>query len=82
MLREAVTESVNRLFAQIDLDKNGYLASKEIEHFVKEVVADIGGGNSFNENDIDGFIEMVDNDRDGRISKAELIGFVMGLFNS
>lgn len=48
---------------------------------MKEVLADIGGGNGFNENDIEGFIEMVDNDRDGKISKVELIQFVMGLFN-
>ncbi len=42
MLREAVTETVNRLFNQIDSDKTGFLSSKEIDHFVKEILADMG----------------------------------------
>ena len=82
MLREAVTETVNRLFNQIDSDKSGFLSSKEIDHFVKEVLADMGENSGFKEDDIQGFIEMVDNDRDGKISKAELINFVMGMFSA
>ena len=82
MLREAVTETVNRLFNQIDSDKSGFLLSKEIDHFVKEALADMGENSGFKEDDIQGFIEMVDNDRDGKISKAELINFVMGMFSA
>ena len=66
MLREAVTETVNRLFNQIDSDKTGFLSSKEIDHFVKEVIADMGENSGFKEDDIQGFIE----------------NFVMGMFSA
>ena len=49
---------------------------------MKEVLADMGENSGFKEDDIQGFIEMVDNDRDGKISKAELINFVMGMFSA
>ena len=42
----------------------------------------MGENSGFKEDDIQGFIEMVDNDRDGKISKPELINFVMGMFNA
>ena len=82
MLREAVSETVNRLFAQMDMNENGFLSSNEIENFVKLVITDIGDNANFQEDDIEGFIEMVDNDRDGKISKEELIDFVMGMFSA
>ncbi len=49
---------------------------------MKEVIADMGENAGFKEDDIQGFIEMVDNDRDGKISKGELIDFVMNMFNA
>lgn len=49
---------------------------------MKEVIADIGDNVNFQEDDVEGFIAMVDNDRDGKISKEELIDFIMGLFRS
>ena len=42
----------------------------------------MGENSGFKEDDIQGFIEMVDNDRDGKISKTELINFVMGMFSA
>lgn len=36
----------------------------------------------FKQDDIQSFIDIVDNDRDGKISKAELIDFIMDLFNA
>ena len=36
----------------------------------------------YKEEDIQSFIDIVDNDKDGKISKPELIDFIMNLFNS
>ncbi len=42
----------------------------------------MGDNVTFKEEDIQSFIDIVDNDKDGKISKAELIDFIMDLFNS
>ena len=70
MLREAVKETIDRVFRQIDVDNNGYLSSTEINNFVKEVINDMGENVAFNPDDIQSFIAMVDNDRDGKISRS------------
>jgi hypothetical protein len=36
----------------------------------------------YKEEDIQSFIDIVDNNKDGKISKPELIDFIMNLFNS
>ena len=42
----------------------------------------MGENFAFREGDIQSFIDIVDNDRDGKISKAEMVDFIMDLFNS
>ncbi len=42
----------------------------------------MGDNVTFNEEDIQSFIDIADNDKDGKISKPELIEFIMDLFNS
>lgn len=42
----------------------------------------MGDNVAFKEEDIQSFIDIVDNDKDGKISKAELVEFIMDLFNS
>ena len=70
MLRNAVKETVDMLFQQIDVDNNGYLSSKEIDQFVKLVISEMNEDATFKPEDIQSFISMVDNDKDGKISKA------------
>ena len=42
----------------------------------------MGENFTFRDGDIQSFIDIVDNDRDGKISKAEMVDFIMDLFNS
>lgn len=81
MVREAVKQTIDRLFSQLDQNNNGYLESREIESFMKMVNNDMGGNVQFKESDLQQFIDLVDNDRDGKISKDELIEFAIKIFS-
>ena len=70
---------MERIFNEFDEDKNGFLESKEIERFVRRALASVGYHDEPNFEEIQTTMSMIDENRDGKISKEELFEFVKKL---
>ncbi len=78
-MENAVEQTVDAVFAKFDVDKNGYLASKEIHQVILEVSGEMNQQIQGGQDEIQEFIHEVDHDMDGRISKQELAKFIRKL---
>jgi Ca2+-binding EF-hand superfamily protein len=66
-----LNEMVEALFHQYDLDKNQTLDASEIRPLLEKIYA--GHGQKVSDADVKKFIENVDADNDGKVSKKELL---------
>lgn len=71
---------LSRIFNEFDLNKNGFIESKEVRAAVESIGAQSGIHQKVNQSEIDEFVQAADTDRDGRISRQEFIDFMANLF--
>lgn len=68
------------VFKLYDKNQDGYLEFTEISKFLKELCKSNGEKDQIHINDIEDFMNIVDKDKDGRISKEELVEYFESLF--
>jgi Ca2+-binding EF-hand superfamily protein len=68
-------EAVNQIFHFYDENNNNYLEIREIVALLKDGAYVLGIEN-VSTNDISSFIKLVDKNKDGKISRKELLNFM------
>jgi Ca2+-binding EF-hand superfamily protein len=68
-------EAVNQIFHFYDENNNNYLEIREIVALLKDGAYVLGIEN-VSTNDISSFIKLVDKNKDGKISRKELLTFI------
>lgn len=79
-LHEIVKKTVEEIWCKYDKDNNGYLDKHEMKPFAKESAEQMGEGAAFNDEEFETFFKELDTNEDGKISKDEMIEFILKMF--
>lgn len=71
-----VNQSVNRIWADYDTSKDGYLTLEKSRDFIRD---SFGGNTTFTDQEVDALFKRIDRDADGRINKGEMAEFLLSL---
>ena len=73
-----VNQSVNRIWADYDTSKDGYLTLAESKEFIRDSFGNVST-KQFTDDDIAKLFSKIDTDGDGRINKGEMAKFLLKL---
>ena len=75
--KDQLTEVAEKLFAEIDTNKNGKLEREEVRKFTQETMKIVKPNSDFNEDEFNANFETLDKNQDGSVSKQELFDSLM-----
>jgi len=64
-------DQIRRVFDKFDEDKNGYIDENELKNLMEETYKILGVNRTINPEDVQSYFNLIDSNRDGRISYPE-----------
>ena len=79
MMLKLIRHSVDRMWADYDKSKDGYLTLDDSRDFIRDC---FGTSHNLTDEDIGGIFAKIDTDSDGKINKGEMSAFLLRLSKS
>ena len=75
--KEALKEVAEKLFGEMDTNKNGRLEKKEVREFTEQTMKVVKPNDPFDEAEFEANFTKLDKNADGSVSKDELLSSLM-----
>jgi|JI102314DRNA_FD_contig_21_16549021_length_259_multi_3_in_0_out_0_1 Ca2+-binding EF-hand superfamily protein len=66
---EQLKQAINGIFDKYDVDKSGTLEGAEVHNLITDAFKSLGKGKQVTEDDVKNFVQAIDKNSDGKISK-------------
>ena len=76
-MSEEKREMLNKEFDEIDTDKSGFIEYKEVKAFLTQLINAIDPSIEVPEDAVKNWIEELDTNHDGKVSRDEFIDFAL-----